>query len=543
MRLFVTTLPSPPSRGDYPTPPSPSEKPGARPQRSRRRWLLSAVLVSAVVIVCVAGVVIATGWPYSEAMVVPSVEDAFKTRVTVQHFRRFYYPNPGCVAEELVLANPENRAGAPPLATVRRVTIMGRYADLLFRPHHLDKIELEGLQVRVPSASARNFRWDKDSESSKVTVRLVEAKDATLEIAKDNDQEPLRFDLHELRLSSLAAHAPIDYEVRMTNAVPRGELESKGSFGPWRSGQLAGTPLHGTVKLKDAKLDELPGIGGTLQSEEKFGGTLGAIEVKGNATSADFHLKTTEHKIALTAQFQVLVDALKGEARIREVTAKLGHTPFRVQGSVTKNASLGRRETLLDFTILRGRVEDALWLFNRAANPPMTGPASGSAHVRAPEFGEGFFKQLVLNGKFEISDGRFQAHTQEEVNRLSARAQGVKVDKGSEAPDVTVDALDSEVTIRNGLANFPNLFFMIPGAHARMQGTYDLESHAVKMEGNLWTLATISQESDGIKSMLLKPIDPLFKRKHAGARVGVTMTGDVDEPRFSIVLTRDKKTE
>ena len=41
--------------------------------------------------------------------------------------------------------------------------------------------------------------------------------------------------------------------------------------------------------------------------------------------------------------------------------------------------------------------------------------------------------------------------------------------------------------------------------------------------------------------MLLKPIDPLFKRKHAGARVGVTMTGNVDEPQFGVVLTRDKK--
>ena len=498
------------------------------------------VLVATAALVCIAGALVATHWPYSERMVVPSLEDTFKTRVMARQFRRFYFPSPGCEADEVVLAHPENRAGAPPLATVRRMTIRGRYIDLLFRPSHIETIQLDGLQVRVPPPSERNFSEQSDSASSKATIGFVVVKNATLEIASEERKEPLRFEIHDLRLTSVAAGTPVNYEVRMTNPVPRGELESEGTFGPWTDGRLEGTPLHGSVKFTDGQLDDLAGIGGTLQSELKFRGTLDSVDIKGSATSTDFHLKTTQHRISLAAQFEVLLNALKGEARIQQVNAKMGQTPFRVQGSVAKNAKVGRRETVLDFAIPRGRVEDALWLFNTAAKPPMIGPASGSAHVRIPKFGAGFLKGLELNGKFEIADGGFQKDTQAKMNHLSARAQGIKIDAGNEPAEVTTEALDSDVMIRKGSAYFPELFFMIPGAHARLQGTYDLDSHEVKMQGNLWTLATISQDSDGIKSILLKPIDPLFKRKHSGARVGITLSGDVDNPKIGVILTRDK---
>ena len=540
MRFSATTLPSPSTRGGPPGPLISRENLERKRSPSGRRGRLRAVLAAVAAVPCLAGLWLATHWPYSERIVVSSLEETLKTPVSVQRFRRFYFPRPGCEAEGLVVAHPEDRAGAPALATVRRMTITGRYSDLLYRPHHLEQIELEGLQVRV-GAAERNFAGARDSAVSRVTVESVLAKDATFELARAGQNEPLRLELHELRLSTLAAHRPVEYEVGMRTPMPHGELSARGTFGPWEAGQLGRTPLYGTAQFQDVRLDDLPGIGGTLYSEETFGGTLEAIDVRGRATSVDFHLKTAQHRIALTAEFAVMLDALEGNAQIRQVTAKLGQTPIRAHGSVAKNRKLGRRETELDFAIPGGRVEDALWLFNSAAKPPMMGPASGSAHVLVPKFGKGFLKELELNGKFEIADGRFQQGTQAKVNRLSARAAGVRVGDEGEAPGAVVEALDSDVTIRNGSAFFPELFFMIRGAHARFEGTYDLESHQVKMEGNLWTLSTISQESDGIKSVLLKPIDPLFKRKHAGARVGVTMTGTVDEPQFGVVLTRDKK--
>jgi hypothetical protein len=504
-----------------------------------RWWMLAASLLAAGFLTAVA--ILASHWPYSEKMVLPALQDTFKTNVSVQHFRRFYFPSPGCELDDVVLAHPENQPGAAPLATAARITITGRYFDLLLRPFHLAAIRVVGLQVRIPPASRRHFHASEGEDYSKVSVGSIDANDAMLEIENEDHKNPLRFQIHQLTLRSVAAKSPISFDVSMHNPVPDGELWSRGTFGPWVSGALERTPLHGKVTLTHAKLDGFSAIAGTLQSDDKFGGTLAAIDVLGDATSPDFHLKKPGHKIALKAQFHVIVDALKGEAKLREVTGELGRTPFRVQGTVATNAKLGRRETSLDFNVGKGRVQDVLWLFNSAANPPMMGPASGTAHVRVPKFGSGFVKSLELDGSFEISDGHFQKETQAKVNRLSARAQGLHVnDDGGDAPEVAVEALDSNVRIRDGSVYFLELFFLVPGAHARMQGTYHLEDHHVNLHGDLWTIATFSKDATGIKTILLKPMDPLFKRKHAGARVGVTMTGYVDNPAFGVSLTHDK---
>jgi len=147
---------------------------------------------------------------------------------------------------------------------------------------------------------------------------------------------------------------------------------------------------------------------------------------------------------------------------------------------------------------------------------------------------------LMVHGRFEVREGHFQRETQLKANELSARAQGKKVDDPNEAREVAVTRLSSEVMIEKAVAHLERLYFELPGARTRVQGTYDLESHQVDLHGNLWTDATVSKDTTGIKSMLLKPVDPLFKRKHAGAMVEVEMSGDIDAPHFGAVPTRKK---
>jgi hypothetical protein len=139
-----------------------------------------------------------------------------------------------------------------------------------------------------------------------------------------------------------------------------------------------------------------------------------------------------------------------------------------------------------------------------------------------------------------VRDGHFQRETQIKVNELSARAQGKKVDDANEAPEVEVASLASEVTIEKAVAHLARLYFEVPGARARVQGTYNLENYQVDLRGDLWTDATVSKDTTGIKAMLLKPVDPLFKRKHAGAMVAVVMDGHIDKPHFGTELTKKK---
>lgn len=288
------------------------------------------------------------------------------------------------------------------------------------------------------------------------------------------------------------------------------------------------------------KLDGYPGIGGTLRSAETFDGTLDRVKVVGEATATDFQLKATHHPVFLFAQFQVIVNAMEGEARLEGVAAKLGKTALTARGSVSKSGQRRKRETTLDFSIPHGRVEDLLWLFNAAAKPSMTGDATASGHVQVPKFGTGFLPQLELNGQFEIRNGHFQKETQLKVNELSARAQGKKVANPAEAPEVAVTTLSSEVRITKAVAQLSRLYFEVPGAHARVQGSYDLNDQQVDVHGDLWTVATVSNDTSGIASLLLKPVDPLFRRKHAGAMAAVSMTGEIGAPHFWMMPSKRK---
>jgi hypothetical protein len=494
------------------------------------------------VLVCGTGaaVVLAHHWPYTEAQLLPGLQDAFKSTVEVRQFRRFYFPHPGCEMEMVRLSSPSTIAGHAPLATAQKIRITGRYSDLIFRSYHLAEIEVDGLHVRVPSRT-ESKKWNDTTYApiSKVSVGTVITNGAVLEVEKPNTEETLKFEIHKLVVQSIAAGRPMSYELRMGIPEPPGELESNGKFGPWQ-GDIAKIPLSGTVKLAGAKLDKYSGLGGTISSEERFGGTLEQVEVTGDASAPDFELKSAGHKVELGTQFDVMVNAIKGDAQLKGVIARIGKTTLHVRGGVAENPKSDHREASLDFSITNGRAEDLLWVFSAAGKPAMMGPAVCSGHVRMRKFGDGFLDALEANGKFQVKDGHFQKMVQAKTNLFSARAQGKKVKSGDDAPEVAVENLSSDVRIENGVAHLTTTYFQVPGARARVEGTYKLENAQVDLHGNLWTDASLSDNTTGLKTMLLEPLDPLFRRKHAGAMLGLSMEGDIHQPRIGTMLTKKK---
>lgn len=86
------------------------------------------------------------------------------------------------------------------------------------------------------------------------------------------------------------------------------------------------------------------------------------------------------------------------------------------------------------------------------------------------------------------------------------------------------------------VAKFTDTSFAIPGAVATMHGTYNLEDMKIDFHGDLKTDSSISNETTGAKAILLKPLDPLFKRKRAGAVVPVGVTGSYANPQFGLAL-------
>ena len=140
---------------------------------------------------------------------------------------------------------------------------------------------------------------------------------------------------------------------------------------------------------------------------------------------------------------------------------------------------------------------------------------------------------MKLDGHFGIDEGSFShPKTQKDVNELSAGARGQK----KEDPETVMTNLTGQVLLQRGVANFSDLSFQIPGAHARVHGTYNLINHKIDLHGPMQVDTSISKTTTGFKSLLLKVMDPFFKKKKKGEVVPVHIMGTYEKPGFGLDL-------
>ena len=503
---------------------------------SVRRWLLPlAILI--LLALCIGGIILALHWPFSLQKVTQSIQENWSGKIAVQGFRRTWFPHPGCVLENVVLTRGSVSSG-PPLVAIQRVTIQATYHDLLLRPGYISRIILEGLKISVP-AEHDTSTSQQMSRSSKSSTRIGEVftKDATLEVATKHDG-PLKFEIHQLSLKSITNSSPMSYDLAMRNAKPPGEIRSRGKLGPWDRQHLNDVPLSGSYTFNDADLGVFQGIAGTLVTRGDFDGVLGRIETRGTADSPNFEVTRSHHPVALKAKYSASVNGMSGDTIVRSVDGGFLKTPVHIEGSVASKPGQPGKTTSLKVGVRNGRIEDVLWLFVKESKAPMEGATNFRAHVVWPSGHERFLKRVVLQGEFEIEQAQWtKPERQMSVNMLSKKASGKK--KDPETPNLIAE-IKGSVLLSNEVAKFQDVHFKVPGAEAILHGTYNLEDTKIDFHGDLKTEASISDDSSGVKAVLLKPLDPLFKRKHAGAVVPVEMTGTYHHPHFGVSLAPKK---
>jgi len=90
------------------------------------------------------------------------------------------------------------------------------------------------------------------------------------------------------------------------------------------------------------------------------------------------------------------------------------------------------------------------------------------------------------------------------------------------------------VSLRDGTATFSSFLSGFRGALARLHGTYDVVNQTIDLRGSLLMQAKLSQATSGVKSFLLKVLDPLLKKNHrGGAKMPVSITGTYSRPSYS----------
>jgi hypothetical protein len=69
-----------------------------------------------------------------------------------------------------------------------------------------------------------------------------------------------------------------------------------------------------------------------------------------------------------------------------------------------------------------------------------------------------------------------------------------------------------------------------------MHGLYNLENKELNFHGTLKTDAEFSHLTTGFKSVLLKPFNSVFQKKHVGAELPIHLLGTYKTPQFGLDL-------
>jgi hypothetical protein len=496
------------------------------------RWIEIAG-ASVLVVVGSLIVLLASRWPFTQHAVITALQERFSSTVEFKTFRSTYL-TPGCVAEGITFHFNHDRS-VPPLATVAKLTIQGGYIGLFTSPMRIRQVKVEGLHIVVPSSSERKDEMQRTSHATLAALIIGEiiADGAVVQFARDgNPAEPLQFDIHQLRLDSVADDRPMSFHATLRNPEPSGEVRADGQLGPLKPDDFNHIALSGSYGLQQANLGTFPGIAGTLSSDGTFYGVLEHLDVEGATDVPDFQVTRSGHSVHLNTQFHAVVNGTDGNVALQSVNAQFEKTSVAAQGEVAGMTSETGKTVSIDATETKGRIEDWLRLFTKSNRPALTGSMNFGARVAFPLEQGRFLEQITLQGDFGIDTMRFtRSETQGNVNSLSERARGEK-DDGD--PESVVSNLKGRVEVKNGIATLSTLSFSVPGAVAQVHGTYGLISEQVNLHGTLQLDARLSKGSRGVRSFLLKVVEPFLKKKDAGERVPVKLTGPYAHPSYGI---------
>ena len=522
-----------------------------QPERpTTRRRVFKPVIIALGVPLLLAVISMICLWrfpPLSREWVVETLEKRYQCEVELKSFSASFFPAVSIAGEGLVLKR-RDRANLPPLASIRKFSVSADWLGLLRQPRHFRQVRLEGLVMVIPprqsQAQARQSQPQakKERQVSPFVLDEVFADAAMLSILPANlNKPPHVFEIHKLRMQSAGLGQPMSFQVTLTNPTPVGQIQSSGRFGPWNTDEPSLTPVSGNYTFSHADLSTIRGLGGTLSSHGSYGGVLSQIQVQGETDTPDFDLGISGNKLRLRTQFSAVVDGVDGDTLLQPVSAQLLGSTIVARGGVTQVAGRNGRIILLEVSAKPARLEDLLHLAVKSTTPSIVGAASVQAKFDLHPGEEEIAKRLKLDGSFRVQSGRFtNPEVEAKITSLSRRGQGKPRDEDFQ--NARFD-MQGRFVLANSQVTFSSLSFGIPGATVQLQGTFGLLSQALDFHGTLRLQAKVSQTTTGIKSLLLKPIDPLFEREGAGTVLPIKITGTREEPSFRLEIGKALKRE
>ena len=512
-----------------------------KPTRRQRWYLLAGAVAVVLAIVFAAVLSIPIKSDTLKERVIALLSDQLESEVTIDTLEGRVFPRVS-VSGGGVVIRQKGRTDIPPLISIKHFEIHGSLRDLLRHPRRVAEVRLEGLEVKIPPGDGDDDGKDKsDAEQraqaqklEQVIIDRFEAPDTVITlIPRKAGKQPKVFTVHHLAMERLGINQTIPYIATLTNPIPKGEIETSGTFGPWDVVHPARTRLTGSYVFEKANLDTINGLGGILSSKGSFGGPLNHIEVQGTTQTPDFQIDVGGASVPLTTRFTALVDGSDGDTYLHRVEGKILNSELTATGAVIGFEGVPGRQVEIDFTMPNGRIEDLLKLAMNSDKPLLNGAIHMKAKLVIPAEKKKVIDKLKLQGDFGLTQAKFtDAEVQTKLMGLSRRGQGL--DKDEPAADV-LSNLSGRMVVDNATVSFSRLTFSVPGAQVDLAGNYGMRSETIDFKGHLKLQATLSKVAGGgVKGFFLKAFDPFFKKPGAGMVLPIKIAGTRKAPKFGL---------
>jgi hypothetical protein len=517
---------------------------GTNPRRTkwaRRRSWIGVILLVAMVLAVGVGFALYRAEPILRSTIIQTLSARFNSKVELDGFHVALFKGLQVSGEGLRIfgeTDPNNHEpGIQPIIDVGKFSFGMKISDFLRRPMHVDTVYVSGLRINLPPREQRAQVRRMGAQGGRVAiiVNTFTFEDAHLIINTLRPGKlPIEFDIASLKMSRVGENKPLRFEAKLTNPKPTGQILSAGYFGPWRAEDPRETPVTGTYSFSHADLSTIKGLGGMLSSTGKYGGTFQKITVDGVTDTPDFRLATCARPVPLHTGFHAIVDGSTGDTYLQPVRAKVLDTWLVANGSVVKQNNPQGHHVRLNVTIESGRIDDLLKLAVRA-QPALTGTVQLKTRFDLAPGSEDVSKRLKLAGDFQVAEADFSDNAiQNKINLLSLRSSGKPKLATAGGTYTAQSDLSGTFDLEEGVISFSPLQFRVPGAAVALIGNYSLDGSGLEFHGTARMDATLSHMVTGWKALLLKPVDPFFRKNGAGTEVPVRVSGTKSQPHFAL---------
>ncbi len=512
-------------------------------------WIAISFLIAVIVLAVIVELVMHRAEPILKGRVIETLSTHFDSRVEMDGFHVSVLKGLDVSGDGLRIFAPDDvvAAGAKdPLISLGHFSFHANLGGLFLKPMHVGTVYVTHMTIEIPpkEVRAQGAKNERHIGKIKIVVDEIVCDDSHLIIGTAKpDKDPKDFELGHIVMRNVGPNAPWNYDATLVNAIPRGDIHATGTFGPWVNESPGDSTVTGKYTFEHADLNTIKGIGGMLSSVGEFKGQLNRIEVDGTTETPDFSLDTANHKMPLHTEFHAIVDGTSGDTYLQPVNARLGESDFTCSGAVINVKGKGHIIDL-DAHVPDGRIQDFLELAVKTQPVVMTGRLGMKTKVHIRPGKESVTQRIGLSGRFVLRRIHFtNPEVQDKVDMLSLRAQGDAKEAKPGAEDVQ-SQMNGQFVMRNSRLQFKELNFTLPGGKVQLAGVYSLDGNEFNFSGKVRTEAKVSQMvASWWKSLLLKPVDPFFKKDGAGAEIPVKITGTKGAPKFGLDLHHKDKTD